>query len=48
MTIDHLFFAMATIRHWPLHQLNIKIFFLHGDLEEEVTWSNLLCLSRGV
>jgi len=36
MTTIRLFFAMATIRHWPLHQLDIKNAFLHGDLEEEV------------
>jgi len=35
MTTIHLFFAMATIRHWQLHQLDIKNVFLHGDLEEE-------------
>ncbi|KOM38441.1 hypothetical protein LR48_Vigan03g182300 [Vigna angularis] len=35
MTTIRLFFAMATIRHWPLHQLDIKNAILHGDLEEE-------------
>ncbi|RDX87093.1 hypothetical protein CR513_31475, partial [Mucuna pruriens] len=31
-----LLLAMATIRHWPFHQLNIKNAFLHGDLDEEI------------
>jgi len=35
MTIVRLFFAMTVICHWPLHQLDIKNVFLHGDLEEE-------------
>ena len=29
-----LFLAMAAIRHWSLHQFDIKNAFLHGDLEE--------------
>jgi len=36
MTNIRIFFAMAAIRHWPLHQLDIKTAFLHGDLEETV------------
>jgi len=36
MTAIRLFFAMAAIHHWPLHQLDIKNAFLHGNLEEEV------------
>ncbi|KAL2318681.1 hypothetical protein Fmac_032557 [Flemingia macrophylla] len=31
-----LFLAMPAIRHWPLHQLDIKNVFLHGELEEEI------------
>jgi len=34
--IVRLFLAMAAIRHWPLHQLDIKNAFLHGDLEKDI------------
>jgi len=36
LTTVCLFLAMAVIRHWPLHQLDIKNVFLHGDLEEDI------------
>ena len=26
---------MAVVRHWPLHQLDNKNGFLHGDFEKE-------------
>ena len=29
-----LILSLAAIFQWPLHQLNIKNAFLHGDLEE--------------
>ncbi|KAL1291116.1 hypothetical protein AAHE18_20G178400 [Arachis hypogaea] len=36
MAFVRLFLSMAAICHWPLHQLDIKNAFLHGDLDEEV------------
>ena len=36
LTSVHLFLSLAAIFHWPLHQLDIKNAFLHGDLHEEV------------
>ena len=36
-----LLFSMATMRSWPLFQLDIKNVFLHGDLAEEVYMEQL-------
>ena len=49
MASFRLFLAIAAIRHWPLHQLDIKNAFLHGDLRGSIygatTW---ICCSGGV
>lgn len=34
ITFVCLFLAMTAIHHWPLHQLDIKSAFLHGELQE--------------
>jgi len=36
MTTAKLFLVMVVIRHWPLHQLDIKNDFLNDVVEEEV------------
>ena len=36
MTFVRLFISLAATYNWDLHQLNIKNFFLHGDLQEEM------------
>ena len=36
LTSIRLFISMAAMYDWPLHQLDIKNAFLHGDLQEEV------------
>ncbi|WRX19899.1 Reverse transcriptase [Theobroma cacao] len=36
LTSVRLFMSMAATYDWPLHQLDIKNAFLHGDLQEEV------------
>ena len=40
LTSVRLFISMAATYKWPLHQLDIKNAFLHGDLQEEDIWSN--------
>ncbi|RVW76474.1 Retrovirus-related Pol polyprotein from transposon TNT 1-94 [Vitis vinifera] len=39
-----LFISIVASQQWMIHQLDIKNAFLHGDLEEESIWSNLLGL----
>ena len=41
LTSVRLFISLAASYDWDLHQLNIKNVFLHGDLQERFTWSNL-------
>ena len=36
ITTVRMLLSMATMHHWPLHQLDIKNAFLHGDLVEEI------------
>jgi len=36
LTSVRLFISLAASANWPLHQLDIKNAFLHGDLQEEV------------
>jgi len=36
MASVRLFIAMAALRQWPLHQLDVKNAFLNGDLNEEI------------
>jgi len=41
ITFVRLFLVMAAIRHWPLHQFDIKNAFLHGELVgKRFTWIN--------
>ena len=34
MTIVHTILALAASSDWPLHQMDVKNVFLHGDLKE--------------
>ncbi len=36
MTIVRATIAMVTTKGWSLHQMDVKNFFFHGDLQEEV------------
>jgi len=35
ITTPRLFSVMASIRHWPLHQLDVKNVILNGDLKKK-------------
>jgi len=36
INIIRVLFSIATNKNWPLHQFDVKIAFLYGDLKEEV------------
>jgi hypothetical protein len=36
MTTVHIIIAIATSQGWPLHQMDVKNAFLHGDLKEDI------------
>lgn len=40
-TTIRIILSLDVIRGWPIHQLDVKNAFLHGQLCETVTWSNL-------
>ena len=31
-----LLLALATLENWEIHQMDVKLAFLHGDLDEEI------------
>lgn len=35
ITLVRLFLSTTAVRHWPLHQLDIKMLFIHVDLDDE-------------
>jgi hypothetical protein len=39
MTTMHTILSIATSQGWPLHQMDIKNAFLHGDLKEDIYMS---------
>jgi hypothetical protein len=41
VTSVRLIIALASINNWFLHQLDVNNAFLHGDLQEDVTWLSL-------
>jgi hypothetical protein len=36
MTIVHTIISIATSQGWPLHQMDVKNAFLHGDLKNDI------------
>ena len=39
MTTVRIAISIATSQGWPLHQMDVKNAFLHGDLKEDITCS---------
>lgn len=39
--INSIKMVIASLRNLKVHQIGVKMAFLNGDLDEEITWNNL-------